>query len=217
MSLPLFLNGGNQYPWWELIYRTPVNESFGLCRFTKQIPYQANSMISMNHCSYWLTPYCFMICLGMTKGGSWVPLSKSSAWFVAGVRVHFVPESFSAERSARLYRVSQLKRNTFQWFIVLRLEGKYMIWCGRVNLSDYFDTILWIIFPWMNKQQTKTPKETMSKLCVISFFNWVSFTHHVKFGTRYIYFGHNTCSCYISCKTIFTKSGIKIIRKNYST
>ena len=46
-----------------------------------------------------------------------------------------------------------------------------MIWCGRVNLSDYFDTILWIIFPWMNKQQTKTPKETMSKLCVIYFFN----------------------------------------------
>ena len=25
-----------------------------------------------------------------------------------------------------LYRVSQLKRNTFQWFIVLRLEGKYL-------------------------------------------------------------------------------------------
>ena len=46
-----------------------------------------------------------------------------------------------------------------------------MIWCGRVNLSDYFDTILWIIFPWMNKQQTKIPKETMSKLCVICFFN----------------------------------------------
>ena len=49
-----------------------------------------------------------------------------------------------------------------------------MIWCGRVNLSDYFDTILWIIFPRMNKQQTKTPKETMSKLCVICFFNLVS-------------------------------------------
>ena len=46
-----------------------------------------------------------------------------------------------------------------------------MIWCGRVNLSDSFDTILWIIFPWMNKQLTKTPKETMSKLCVIYFFN----------------------------------------------
>ena len=51
-----------------------------------------------------------------------------------------------------------------------------MIWCGgRVNLSDYFDTILCqIIFPWMNKQQTKTPKETISKLCVICFFNRVS-------------------------------------------
>ena len=32
------------------------------------------------------------------------------------------------------YRVSQLKRNTFQWFIVLRLEGKYLcIWYGVVE------------------------------------------------------------------------------------
>ena len=38
------------------------------------------------------------------------------------------------------------------------------IWCGRADLSDYCDTILWIIFSWMNKQQTKTHKETMSKL-----------------------------------------------------
>ena len=44
------------------------------------------------------------------------------------------------------YRVSQLKCNTFQWFIVLRLEGKYgmvnMIWLDRVILSNYFDTTL---------------------------------------------------------------------------
>ena len=53
----------------------------------------------------------------------------------------------------------------------------YMIWCGRVNLSDYFDTILWIIFSWMNKQQIKTPKETMSKLCVICFFKTESLIH----------------------------------------
>ena len=33
-----------------------------------------------------------------------------------------------------LNRVSQLKRNTFQWFIVLRLEGKYLyIWYGVVE------------------------------------------------------------------------------------
>ena len=37
----------------------------------------------------------------------------------------------------------------------------YMIWCGRINLSNYFDTICGH-FPWMNKQQTKTPNETMS-------------------------------------------------------
>ena len=82
-------------------------------------------------------------------------------------------------------------------------------------MNIILDTILWIIFPWMNKQQTKTPKETMSKLCVICFFNSfsLSFTHHVKVGTRYFYFGHNTCSCYVICKTIFIKSGIKIIRK----
>ena len=35
-----------------------------------------------------------------------------------------------------------LKRNTFQWFIVLRLEGKYIwtLYKGRVILSNYFDT-----------------------------------------------------------------------------
>ena len=39
-------------------------------------------------------------------------------------------------RLAAKIRVSQLKRNTFQWFIVLRLEGKYLcikLWYGVVE------------------------------------------------------------------------------------
>ena len=35
-------------------------------------------------------------------------------------------DSIFKKRKATIYRVSQLKRNTFQWFIVLRLEGKYL-------------------------------------------------------------------------------------------
>ena len=39
-----------------------------------------------------------------------------------------------------LYRVSQLKRNTFQWFIVIRLEGKknYVHVYDMVRYSNSF-------------------------------------------------------------------------------
>ena len=48
---------------------------------------------------------------------------------------------------------------------------------------------------------------------------WVShsLTMKNKSWHKVFYFAHNTCSCYVICKTIFIKSGIKIIRKKYST
>ena len=41
--------------------------------------------------------------------------------------INFDTVDFGECRSEEvIYRVSQLKCNTFQWFIVLRLEGKYL-------------------------------------------------------------------------------------------
>ena len=89
----------------------------------------------------------------------------------------------------------------------------YMIWCGTVNLSDYFDTILWIIFPWMNKLLKRPCQNLVSFVSLTeSLIHSPCKSWHKVLFLRSQY----TCSCYVICKTIFIKSGIKIIRKNYS-
>ena len=59
-------------------------------------------------------------------GGAYIPREKRGSPWRAESRA-----CLKALEAIIIYRVSQLKRNTFQWFIALRLEGEYLcIWYG---------------------------------------------------------------------------------------
>ena len=63
----------------------------------------------------------------MWSSAQWVNSNSGRFWNEDSFFSWYMYADIST-RSLRslIYRVSQLKRNTYQWFIVLRLEGKYL-------------------------------------------------------------------------------------------